>query len=281
MDVDYSCYEGREVQGGADVVLSRGKVIVDGEQWLGKAGDGRFVKRAAELVPALAGQGCQAAIRRFASGCRGASRPASRAAGHALWPARCGHFGRGQSRRRLPRMAACVQAVAARRRPDRGSRTMTVDASVGREPDPFLPLPLLTPIRRPDRGGALPVLLRRAVHAARAPRASTSRRSSARSRPATSRAAPARSSPPTRWAPPAAPRAPSSACARAPACESASTARSRSAGCSATPSRRPRLTGGHVLHRPAEDAGVSAAIVGAGPAGPRLRRRAAQGRASA
>jgi hypothetical protein len=35
-----------------------------------------------------------------------------------------------------------------RRRPpatDRGSRTMTVDASVGRQPDPFLPLPLLTP----------------------------------------------------------------------------------------------------------------------------------------
>jgi len=45
MDVDYSCYEGREVVGGADVVLSRGKVIVDGDAWLGKAGDGRFHKR--------------------------------------------------------------------------------------------------------------------------------------------------------------------------------------------------------------------------------------------
>jgi dihydropyrimidinase len=45
MNVDYSCYEGREVVGGADVVLSRGRVIVDGDQWLGKAGDGRFVKR--------------------------------------------------------------------------------------------------------------------------------------------------------------------------------------------------------------------------------------------
>ncbi len=45
MDVDYSCYEGRLVQGGSDVVLSRGKVIVDGEQWLGAAGDGRFLKR--------------------------------------------------------------------------------------------------------------------------------------------------------------------------------------------------------------------------------------------
>jgi dihydropyrimidinase len=45
MNVDYSLYEGREVVGGADVVLSRGRVIVDGETWLGKAGDGRFVKR--------------------------------------------------------------------------------------------------------------------------------------------------------------------------------------------------------------------------------------------
>ncbi len=45
MDVDYSCYEGLEVQGGSDVVMSRGKVIVDHGQWLGKAGDGKFVKR--------------------------------------------------------------------------------------------------------------------------------------------------------------------------------------------------------------------------------------------
>ena len=45
MDVDYSCYEGLEVQGGSDVVISRGKVIVDHGQWLGKAGDGKFVKR--------------------------------------------------------------------------------------------------------------------------------------------------------------------------------------------------------------------------------------------
>ncbi len=45
MDVDYSCYEGREVTRGADVVLSRGKVIVEGDAWLGRAGDGRYVKR--------------------------------------------------------------------------------------------------------------------------------------------------------------------------------------------------------------------------------------------
>jgi dihydropyrimidinase len=45
MDVDYSCYEGLEVTGGVDAVLSRGKVIVDGDKWLGAAGDGRFLKR--------------------------------------------------------------------------------------------------------------------------------------------------------------------------------------------------------------------------------------------
>jgi dihydropyrimidinase len=45
MAVDYSCYEGREVTGGADVVLSRGKILVDGDEWLGQAGDGRFLKR--------------------------------------------------------------------------------------------------------------------------------------------------------------------------------------------------------------------------------------------
>ncbi|TMB57621.1 MAG: dihydropyrimidinase [Chloroflexi bacterium] len=45
MNVDYSCYEGREVTGGADVVLSRGKIVVDGDEWLGARGDGRFLKR--------------------------------------------------------------------------------------------------------------------------------------------------------------------------------------------------------------------------------------------
>ncbi len=45
MDVDYSCYEGREVIGGADVVLSRGTVIVKGEEWLGHAGHGKFLRR--------------------------------------------------------------------------------------------------------------------------------------------------------------------------------------------------------------------------------------------
>jgi dihydropyrimidinase len=46
MDVDYSCYEGRQVQGGADVVLSRGEVIVRDGSFLGRPGRGRFLKRA-------------------------------------------------------------------------------------------------------------------------------------------------------------------------------------------------------------------------------------------
>jgi dihydropyrimidinase len=45
MDVDYSTYEGWEVTGQVETVLSRGKVIVDGDEWLGAAGDGRFLKR--------------------------------------------------------------------------------------------------------------------------------------------------------------------------------------------------------------------------------------------
>src|SRR5215210_2740680 len=45
MDVDYSCYEGRAVQGGTDVVLSRGKVIVDNGEYAGQKGAGKFIKR--------------------------------------------------------------------------------------------------------------------------------------------------------------------------------------------------------------------------------------------
>ncbi len=45
MDVDYSCYEGRTVQGGSDVVLLRGQVIVEDGEYRGAKGDGRFLKR--------------------------------------------------------------------------------------------------------------------------------------------------------------------------------------------------------------------------------------------
>jgi dihydropyrimidinase len=46
MDVDYSCYEGRSVQGGSDVVLSRGAAVVRNGEFTGRKGAGRFVKRA-------------------------------------------------------------------------------------------------------------------------------------------------------------------------------------------------------------------------------------------
>ena len=46
MDVDYSCYEGREVQGASDIVLSRGSVIVRDGEFTGRKGHGRFIKRA-------------------------------------------------------------------------------------------------------------------------------------------------------------------------------------------------------------------------------------------
>ena len=47
MDVDYSCYEGRSVQGASDVVLSRGSVIVRDGEFTGRKGHGKFIKRAA------------------------------------------------------------------------------------------------------------------------------------------------------------------------------------------------------------------------------------------
>ena len=45
MDVDYSCYEGRTVVGGSDVVMSRGRVIVDNGAWTGEKGWGQFLRR--------------------------------------------------------------------------------------------------------------------------------------------------------------------------------------------------------------------------------------------
>jgi dihydropyrimidinase len=45
MDVDYSIFEGREVQGGSDIVLSRGTVVVRNGAFVGPKGHGRFIKR--------------------------------------------------------------------------------------------------------------------------------------------------------------------------------------------------------------------------------------------
>jgi dihydropyrimidinase len=46
MAVDYSCYEGRQVQGVSEVVLSRGTVIVRDGEFTGRKGHGQFIKRA-------------------------------------------------------------------------------------------------------------------------------------------------------------------------------------------------------------------------------------------
>jgi dihydropyrimidinase len=46
MAVDYCTYEGFTVKGYPDTVLSRGKVIVEKNEYTGKKGDGRFIKRA-------------------------------------------------------------------------------------------------------------------------------------------------------------------------------------------------------------------------------------------
>src|SRR5205807_9845529 len=46
MRVDYSMFEGIKVKGMPDVVLSRGRVVVDGDQFHGKPGQGNFLKRA-------------------------------------------------------------------------------------------------------------------------------------------------------------------------------------------------------------------------------------------
>jgi len=46
MNVDYSPYEGREVMGVTDTVISRGRVIIDGGKFVGRAGSGSFIKRA-------------------------------------------------------------------------------------------------------------------------------------------------------------------------------------------------------------------------------------------
>ena len=45
MRVDYSLYEGWKVKGVARKVLSRGKLVVDGDRFLGRAGAGSFIRR--------------------------------------------------------------------------------------------------------------------------------------------------------------------------------------------------------------------------------------------
>jgi dihydropyrimidinase len=45
MKVDYNPYEGREVTGVSETVLSRGRVVVENGKFTGRVGAGSFVKR--------------------------------------------------------------------------------------------------------------------------------------------------------------------------------------------------------------------------------------------
>ena len=45
MNVDYSTYEGFRVRGYPETVLSRGRVVVDNGEYIGRPGDGQFIRR--------------------------------------------------------------------------------------------------------------------------------------------------------------------------------------------------------------------------------------------
>jgi dihydropyrimidinase len=45
MNVDYNPYEGRQVTGATDTVLSRGRVIIENGAFVGPKGGGSFIKR--------------------------------------------------------------------------------------------------------------------------------------------------------------------------------------------------------------------------------------------
>jgi dihydropyrimidinase len=45
MNMDYSAYEGMEIAGKVDTVISRGKVLIADGSYHGTKGDGRYQKR--------------------------------------------------------------------------------------------------------------------------------------------------------------------------------------------------------------------------------------------
>jgi len=48
MKTDYNCYEGTQVRGKPEKVFLRGRMIIDGDRWLGEQGAGRFLARGAD-----------------------------------------------------------------------------------------------------------------------------------------------------------------------------------------------------------------------------------------
>ncbi|MEK6374281.1 MAG: dihydropyrimidinase [Acidobacteriota bacterium] len=51
MNVDYSCYEGKTVRGVTKTVLSRGEVIIEEGRYVGRKGQGQFLKRGQAFSP--------------------------------------------------------------------------------------------------------------------------------------------------------------------------------------------------------------------------------------
>jgi dihydropyrimidinase len=51
MNVDYSCYEGWKVKGATKTVLARGEVVIDEGKYVGRAGQGSFLKRGLAFSP--------------------------------------------------------------------------------------------------------------------------------------------------------------------------------------------------------------------------------------
>lgn len=48
--VDYTCYEGMSVKGEIELVMQRGHIIVKDNQFLGKPGDGHYLKRQKSIL---------------------------------------------------------------------------------------------------------------------------------------------------------------------------------------------------------------------------------------
>ena len=45
MNIDYTAYDGMEINGKVDTVLSRGKVVVENDEYVGNKGHGRYLRR--------------------------------------------------------------------------------------------------------------------------------------------------------------------------------------------------------------------------------------------
>ena len=53
MDVDYSAFEGREITGKVETVLSKGEVIIADGRYHGRKGDGEYLRRGTDHAAAL------------------------------------------------------------------------------------------------------------------------------------------------------------------------------------------------------------------------------------